>query len=608
MLALCGIEVILITAATVIAFLLRFDPRVAAQYLSQFWWMVPLSVVVRIALFWIFGLYSWVWYYMGIREVLYLVLVIAGSSVVLSGIGLMVSRFALPETLLIVEWLVVMALIGGERLFIRVWREYQLKQELLTKREERKRLLIVGAGDATELIRADIYNHPALGYQLVGYIDDDERKLGHKIRGIRVLGTTQDIPLLGSQYNIDEILISIPSASGEAMRRIVAVCQESRVPFRTLPSMHELINGRVTVNRIREVQIEDLLRRETYEPDLGQMASYLRGSRVLVTGAAGSIGSELCHQVAGFDPDLLILFDINETGLYEVELDIRQQFPDLRMEVAVGDIKMKSKAELMMQLYGPDIVFHAAAHKHVPVMEFNPDEAVFNNILGTKVWIDAADHYGVKRFVFISTDKAVNPTSVMGAAKKVAGMLLQCKSQESRTKFMAVRFGNVLGTRGSVVPLFKKQIAEGGPITVTHPEIVRYFMTADEAVRLILQAAALGNGGEIFVLDMGQPVKILDLARDMIKLSGLEEGEDIEIKFIGLRPGEKLYEETLTETEELTATRHEKIFLARLESISKSELDQGIDDLEELALRGNSAGIKLRLKELVPSYQPVVVA
>ncbi len=509
----------------------------------------------------------------------------------------------LPETLLMVDWLVVMALIGGERLFIRVWREYQLKHVLSLNQERGKRLLIIGAGDATELIRGDIYKHPSLGYHLVGYVDDDSRKLGQKVYGAPVLGTTQDIPQLASQHNIDEILIAIPSASGEAMRRIVAKCQESRVNFRTLPAMHELISGKVTVNRIREVEIEDLLRRESYEPDLRQTASYLKGSRILVTGAAGSIGSELCRQIADFEPDLVILFDINETGLYEVELDMRQQFPDLRMEAVVGDIRMKSKADLMMELYHPDIIFHAAAHKHVPVMEMNPDEAVLNNILGTKVWIDAADQYGVKRFVFVSTDKAVNPTSVMGATKRVAGMMTQCKSKESQTKFVVVRFGNVLGTRGSVVPLFKKQIAQGGPVTVTHPEIVRYFMTVGEASRLIIQAAALSNGGKIFVLDMGQPVKILDLARDMIKLSGLREGEDIEIKFIGLRPGEKLFEEALTETEKMTATQYERIFLIRLEDVDKEELVQGIADLEELALRRDNQGIKRKLKELVPSYQ-----
>jgi FlaA1/EpsC-like NDP-sugar epimerase len=604
MYTLGGIEAIIVVAAILIAFFLRFPAETAAKNLAEFWWMVPLAIFVRVALFWLFGLYSWVWYYMGVREVLYLALAVSAGSVVLGGIGFAVSGSAFPETLLVVDWLVVMALVGGERLSIRLWRDYQAKQLSPVSREAKRRLLIIGAGDAAEMITKEISKRSSLGYHLVGYVDDDLRKVGQSVHGTPVLGTTQDIPRIVSQHKIDEIVIAIPSASGESMRRIVAKCQESQVKFKTLPAIHELIDGQVTINRIREIEVEDLLRREPYKPDLKQSASYLKGSRILVTGAAGSIGSELCRQIAGFEPDLLILFDFSENNLYEVELEMRRQFPNLRMEAVIGDIRIKSKADLLMKLYHPDIIFHAAAHKHVPLMEKNPDEAVLNNILGTKVWIEAADQYGVKRFVFVSTDKAVNPTSVMGATKRVAGMMLQCKSRESQTKFVVVRFGNVLGSSGSVIPLFKKQIAQGGPITVTHPEIVRYFMTVGEAARLIIQAAALGDGGGIFVLDMGQPVKILDLARDMIKLSGLKEGEDIEIKFIGLRPGEKLFEEILTEMEGITATRYEKIFLARLEAVDKEKLVQGIAELEKLALCRDSQGIKRKLKELVPSYQP----
>ena len=604
MYALCGIEAIIVAVAIIIAFFLRFPTETAAQNLAEFWWIVPLAVFVRIALFWLFGLYSWVWYYMGVREVLYLAWAISAGSVVLGGIGLAVSGFAFPETLLVVDWLMIMALVGGERLFIRLWREYQARPALPLSMERKRRLLIIGAGDAAEIVSREISKRPSLGYHLVAYADDDLRKVGQSVHGTRVLGATKDIPQIVSQHNIDEIVIAIPSASGDSMRRIVAKCQESQIKFRTLPAIHELIDGKVTINRIREIEIDDLLRREPYQPDLQQSASYLRGSRILVTGAAGSIGSELCHQIASFEPDLLILFDFSENGIYEIEMEMRQQFPDLRIEEVIGDIRSKSKAELMMKLYHPDIIFHTAAYKHVPLMEEHPDEAVLNNILGTKVWIEAADQHGVKRFVFVSTDKAVNPTSVMGATKRVAGMMIQCKSRESQTKFVVVRFGNVLGSSGSVIPLFKKQIAQGEPITVTHPEIVRYFMTVGEAARLIIQAAALGNGGEVFVLDMGQPVKILDLARDMIKLSGLKEGKDIEIKLIGLRPGEKLFEETLTDMEGITATRYEKIFLAKLEDVDKGKLVQGIAELEKLALHRDSQGIKRKLKELVPSYQP----
>jgi len=403
---------------------------------------------------------------------------------------------------------------------------------------------------------------------------------------------------------VNEIIIAIPSASGQSMRRIVDQCEQALVKFKTLPALHEIIDGEMTFSRIREVEVEDLLRREPYRPDLNGIGSYIKGSRILVTGAAGSIGSELCRQIATFDPALLIMFDIGENGLHELELEMNQQLPNLKMATVIGNVRSQEKADAMMDLYHPDIIFHAAAHKHVPMMEKNADEAVLNNILGTKVWIEAADRHGVKRFVFVSTDKAVNPTSVMGATKRVAGMMVQCKSRESATKFVVVRFGNVLGSNGSVVPLFKKQIARGGPVTVTHPDMVRYFMTIGEAARLIIEAGALGDGGEVFVLDMGQPVKIMDLARDMIKLSGLKEGEDIRIEFIGIRPGEKLYEEPLTQIEGTTATRHQGIFLAQMEEVDKESLGRGIEELERLAWNRDVQAIKEKLKELVPSYQP----
>lgn len=604
MYALCGVEAIVVAAATIIAFFVRFPAEAAAQNLAEFSWVIPLGVFVRVVLFWLFGLYSWVWYYLGVREVLRLARAISAGSVVLAGIVLIGSGFAFPETLLVVDWLVVMALVSGERLSIRLLREYRTRQALPVSNERKKRLLIAGAGDAAEIITREINKRPSVGYYLVGYADDDSRKVGQRVHGVPVLGATQDIPQIVSQHNISEIIIAIPSASGDSVRRIVAQCQESQAKFTILPAIHELINGKVTISKLRNVEIEDLLKREPYEPDLRETTSYLRESRILITGAAGSIGSELCRQIASFEPALLILFDWDENSLYEVELEMRHRFPALRMEAVIGDMRSKHKTDTMMKLYHPDIIFHAAAHKHVPAMEKNLDEAVLNNVLGTKVWIEAADQNSVDRFVFISTDKAVNPTSVMGATKRMAEMMIQCKSRESQTKFGAVRFGNVLGSRASVVPLLKKQIAQGGPLTVTHTEAVRYFMTVGEAAQLIIQAGALGNGGEVFVLDMGQPVKILDLARDMIKLSGLKEGEDIEIEFTGLRPGEKLYEETLTDIEEMTATQYEKIFLTKLEQVDREKLAQGIAELERLAWSRDSQGIRRKLKELIPSYQP----
>jgi len=604
MYALCGIETVVVAAGVIIAFFIRFPTEAAAQHLGDLWWVLPLSVGVRIALFWVFGLYGWVWYYIGVREVLSIATAVTAGSVVLVAAAMGATLFTFPETLLAVEWLVVMALIGGERLSIRLWREHSARRTWTVWPDRKKRLLLIGAGDAAEMITRELGQRPSLGYQLAGYADDDPRKLGQKVHGVAVLGRTWEIPDLVSRHKIDEVIIAIPSASGDFMRRIVVQCQQAGVKFKTAPALREIIGGKVTFSRIREVEVEDLLRREPYLPDLNGLASYIKGSRILVTGAAGSIGSELCRQIAGLAPALLGMFDINENGLHELELEMRRQFPGLCLESIVGNIRDRDKADVLMRLHRPSIIFHAAAHKHVPMMEKNPDAAVLNNILGTKVWIDAADRHGVDRFVFVSTDKAVNPTSIMGATKRVAGMMVQCKSRESRTKYMVVRFGNVLASNGSVIPLFKKQIARGGPLTVTHPDMVRYFMTISEAARLIIQAGAMGNSGEVFVLDMGQPVRILDLARDMIRLSGMKENEDIKIEFIGVRPGEKLYEEPLTQMEGAAATKHERIFLARLDDVDKDKLCDGVDELERLARSGDAQAMKRKLKELVPSYHP----
>lgn len=602
--ALLGIEACIVGAAVIVAFLLLLPTGSTGHYLRDYWWLVPVCVAVRIPCFWLFGLYSWVWYYLGVREVLQVTAAVTAGSVGLLVIVLAATGFDFPETLLALEWLTVMAGIGGERLFIRVHREHFARLKSPARSDNRKRLLIVGAGDAAQTISREISGRPSLGYELVGYADDDPRKLHQAVHGVAVLGTTRDISELAGEHRLDEVIIAIPSASSELMRQIVAQCQAAGVQYRTLPALRQIIGGNVTFSRIRQVEVEDLLHREPYRPDLNGLASYIGGSQVLVTGAAGSIGSELCRQIAELGPARLIMFDIGENGLYEIDMEIRQRHPALAVETVIGNVRSRDKAEAMMRLHHPGIVFHAAAHKHVPLMEINPDEAVLNNVVGTGVWLDAADRHGVERFVLVSTDKAVNPTSIMGASKRIAGMMVHCQSQGSRTRFVVVRFGNVLGSNGSVVPLFRRQIAAGGPVTVTHPEMERYFMTIGEAARLIIQAGALGSGGEVFVLDMGQPVKIVDLARDMIKLSGLREGADIRIEFTGIRPGEKLYEEPLTQIEGTTATRYEKIFQARLDDCDPEALRRGVKELERLARRRDAEGIKAKLMELVPSYHP----
>lgn len=592
----------IVGACIALAFLIRFFGFEPASYLSQYWWIVPFAIVVRLLLFWLFRLYRWVWYYFSGKELIPLIEAVTLGSVAI-GVVLWLAQVPSLISVLIIDWLLNIILVGGLRFFLRTGKELRAKQE--QGLGKRKRTLIVGAGDAAEAIIREMDKNPRLGYQLVGCVDDDPTKVDQDIHQVPVLGTTQYLPAIVAAYGVEEILIAIPSASGAEMRQIVEQCEKSQVKFRTLPGLYALIDGSISARQIREVKIEDLLGREPYTLDLEKIASYLQGAKVLITGAAGSVGSELCRQIATFEPALLIFFDYEESNTYELELEMRRKFTDLNMKVIIGDIQNKPEVENMLNYYRPSTVFHAAAFKHVPLMELNPCEAVLNNIIGSKILIDAAHNYEVERFVLISTDKAVNPSSVMGATKRVAEMLIQGKSLGSKTKFVAVRFGNVMGSRGSVVPLFSRQIAQGGPVTVTHPEALRYFMTTSEAVQLILQAAGIGDGGEVFVLDMGRPIKILDLARDMIRLSGLEEGKDIEIEFTGLRPGEKLYEELLTAEERTDSTLYQKILIAKLDHVDPDGLAKRVNEMEQLALKGHAEEIRGKLKEIVPTYQPM---
>ena len=588
-----------IVGACLVLALLFIDAH-PATYLLQYWWLAPVAIVTRLLLFWLFRLYRWVWYYFGSKELIRLVEAVTLGSIAMSVI-LWTSEVPSIPSVLIIDWMLNILLVGGLRFTLRIIKERKAKQE--QELRKRSRTLIVGAGDAAESVIREIDKNPRLHYQLIGCVDDDQTKVGQDIHEIPVLGTTQYIPAIVKAYGVEDILIAIPSASGEEMRRIVEQCEKCQVKFRTLPGLYELIDGTIDAKNIREVNIEDLLGREPHTLDLEKIASYLRGAKVLITGAAGSIGSELCRQISTFDPSMLILFDHEESNVYELELELRQKFPNLNMQIVIGNIQSKYEVDDAMSRYRPSTVFHAAAFKHVPLMEANPCKAVLNNIIGSMIVINAAHQYKVDRFVYISTDKAVNPTSVMGATKRVAEMLIQGKSLESDTKFVAVRFGNVLGSRGSVVPLFTRQIAQGGPVTVTDPETIRYFMTTSEAVQLILQAGSIGEGGEVFVLDMGKQVKILDLAKDMIRLSGLEEGKDIEIEFIGLRPGEKLYEELLTAEEMTDSTQYKKIFIAKLDKVELDGFSQKVEELEQLAIKGHDEGIRLKLKEIVPTYQ-----
>ncbi|HEX3016120.1 MAG TPA: nucleoside-diphosphate sugar epimerase/dehydratase, partial [Desulfobacteria bacterium] len=459
------------------------------------------------------------------------------------------------------------------------------------------------AGDAGALAVRELKNRNYRDGTPVGFIDDDQDKQQLQLFGLPVFGTRKDLARVVRNHNIDQVVIAMPSASGDVIREIVKNCEKSAIPIRIMPGVYDILSGNVTINPIRDVQVEDLLGREPVVVDLENIGGYVRGQTILVTGAGGSIGSELCRQVARFEPGQLVLLGHGENSVFDIEQELLETYPELKISTEIVDIKDKVKVERVFRTHKPKVVFHAAAHKHVPLMERNPEEALKNNVMGTKNLAEAAAAAKVKTFVLISTDKAVNPTSVMGASKRIAEMVIQSMDKVSQTKFVAVRFGNVLGSRGSVIPTFKRQIAKGGPVTVTHPEMVRYFMTIPEASQLVIQAGSMANGGEIFILDMGQPVKIVDLAYDLIRLSGLEPGRDIKIKFTGMRPGEKLYEELLTAEEGTSATKHKRIFVAKPSEIDRAKLEEAIVTIRESASLLSQQEIISLIQELIPTFR-----
>ena len=473
------------------------------------------------------------------------------------------------------------------------------------KSADTKNLLIIGAGDGGEKIYREIRANAGLQYRVVGFLDDDPAKIGKKIHGVPVLGRINELQKAVSKVKADEALIAIPSASGTQIRKILEHCKNGGIVFKTIPGYGELINGRVTINSIREVAYRDLLGREIIKLEEENIAAYLKDQNVLVTGAGGSIGSELCRQICRFQPAKIILFERAESPLYAIELELRQNFNNVDVVPVLADIQDKKQLEKAFEAHQPRIVFHAAAYKHVPMLELLPWKAIDNNVIGTKNLIEITAEHNVERFVFVSTDKAVRPANVMGASKRLAESLVQGHNGcgLSETKFMIVRFGNVVGSIGSVVPLFKDQIKKGGPVTVTHPDVTRFFMTIPEACQLILQAGVLGDGGEIFILDMGTPIKIVDMARDLIRLSGFEPDVDIKIEYIGLRPGEKLYEELITEGENIVPTRHEKIMVLKGIECDSALLDGKIDELVHFAEEQDGEQVKRKLKQIVPEYK-----
>jgi FlaA1/EpsC-like NDP-sugar epimerase len=598
-LAQVGLDLSVSAVAFYAAYFLRFEGQIPGLYYAQFLALLPLMLALRFI--WRFpgGLHQQLWRYVSLREAAEIAVTLFLGSIAFW----LVARYALGTHVP----MGVLALDGGINLvgYLALRGVRRLYAERQTVRpepnESRRQVLLVGAGQAGNLFAKEIQQRTH-DMHLLGFVDDDPHKQRSRIQGLEVLGATSDIPELAIRHHLDEVILCVPSASQPELRRILGLCHEARLKVKTLPSIQDLIDGTIELSKIRQVEIEDLLGRDPVAFDRETTSRYLAGRVVMVTGAGGSIGSELCRQIAHLAPSRLVLVGRDEFAIYSIELELKSAFPALDLVAVIADVREEARMGAVFAQHTPEVVFHAAAHKHVPLMEQNPAEAVLNNVLGTQVVARLADRHQAETFVLISTDKAVNPTNVMGASKRVAEMVVQDLAQRSQTRFMSVRFGNVLGSSGSVIPLFKAQIAKGGPVTITHPEIIRYFMTIPEAAQLVLQAGALGTGGEVFVLDMGDPVKIVDLAREMITLSGFEPEVDIPITFTGLRPGEKLYEELLTAEEGTSATNHKKIFIARSEALDRERLELGLARLQTSATNGDDQAIRRRLHALVSTY------
>jgi FlaA1/EpsC-like NDP-sugar epimerase len=616
------LDIVILTVSILGAYALRFDFQIPAYFFDKAVKIMPFIIAIKLVAFHYFDLYRGMWRFTGIMDLLNIIRAATISTLVIVLTLLMTTHFqGYPRSAFLIDWCLTIFLVGGLRLGVRFFFErYKaedgdqsfvkvFRQILQRKSPGNRNLLIIGAGNSGETLFREIKNNPKLKYKVVGFVDDHRNKLGKKIHGIPVLGTVDDLDRIASEVAADEILIAVPSATASQIRRMVTACKDTGLSFKTLPGYGELIDGRVTVNAIREVTFKDLLGRESVDLDQALIGAYLENNRVVVTGAAGSIGSELCRQICRFRPKQLILFERAESPLYDLHIELTKSFPSIDIQAELGDICDPRNIEGAFQRYRPKTVFHAAAYKHVPMLEMQPWLAISNNIIGSLNVVAAAKKWRTEHFVFVSTDKAVRPTNVMGASKRVSEMAVLCQNGDvdNSTKFMIVRFGNVVGSAGSVIPLFKRQIQQGGPVTVTHPDVIRYFMTIPEAGQLILQAGAMGNGGEIFILDMGTAININEMAHELIKLSGLEPNVDIKIEFTGLRPGEKLYEELITEGEGILPTRHEKILVLEGHACDLADLAQNVHRLEQLAIAQDGAGIRKALSRMLPEYTPAVI-
>ena len=607
-LAMLLTDAALATACYYFAYLIRFEFSIPDVFIRSFFVSLPIVLVIKTGAFLFFRLYRGMWRYTSIPELIPIAKAVCLSTLLIILVVLMVFRFKdFSRSIFIIDGVLTLFALSGVRIAMRL-RYSRGKNEYARgfgkPDRDMKRLLIIGAGDVGERIVREILDSPELKIHPVGILDDDPSKQGRDIHGVPVLGPIASIDRPGIQILYEEILIAIAATGQDEMRKVIAACEKTGKRYRTVPAISELVNGKVSISAVRKVTIEDLMGREVVRLEQDAIARYLKDKRVLVTGAGGSIGSELVRQVGRFKPQAIAVAEISELNLYRIEMECKRRFPDMEIQGRLLDVRQKPSVRRVFEAFRPQVIFHAAAYKHVTLQEAHPWEAVRTNVLGTKNAVEEAVRFGVDHFVLVSTDKAVRPKSVMGATKRVAEMLVECMVGAGKTRLVAVRFGNVLGSSGSAIPLFQEQIATGGPVTVTHPDVVRYFMTIREAAQLILQAGAMGKGGDIFILDMGKPVRIYDMAKDLIRLHGLEPERDVAIEFIGLRPGEKMQEELITEGEGAVKTAHDKIMVLRGNHCLPEKLIKDIDELLVVADSYDGPAIKVKLKEIVPEYTP----
>ena len=600
--ALMFLDALIMIISMAGALWIRFDFHfgdISQEFIETVHDYLPVNIIVTILIYLIFKLYTSLWRFAGAEEMKNVIL--AGIlSTAVQTIGMKAGGFAIPRSYPFLYLLLLVCLTVISRFSYRFLRLFYHHVQNMRKKKV-MRTMIVGAGAAGYMIAREMKRSKHLNKKVCCIIDDSASKIGTYLQGIPIVGGKEKIPYFAEKYEIEEIVIAIPSLTHAAQQELLDICQQTTCKILILPGVYQLINEEVSVSMLREVQIEDLLGREPVNLEMEEIMDYVQDKVILVTGGGGSIGSEICRQLAMHHPKKLIIFDIYENNAYEIQNELKKKYPELDLEVLIGSVRNQKRVDTIFETCHPDLVYHAAAHKHVPLMEDSPNESIKNNVMGTWNVAHAADHYGAKKMVLISTDKAVRPTNIMGASKRLCELVIQSFAQDSKTEYAAVRFGNVLGSNGSVIPLFKKQIAEGGPVTVTHPDIIRYFMTIPEAVNLVLQCGALARKGEIFILDMGEPVKILDLAKKMIRLSGYIPDEDIKIEFTGLRPGEKLYEELLIDEENLKETTNKRIFVIQQTKVDSEKLKQDIHLLIEHAFE-EAEDIREQVQRLVPEY------